>query len=132
MRTFLKALGLWGLLAGLGILNGILRVSLLSPHLGQTLALPLSGITLALFILLLVWATLPWLGALRAAQYWQVGGLWLLLTVLFELAFGRLVGGKSWAELLQAYDVTQGNLWLLVLLTIACAPWLAARLRGRI
>jgi hypothetical protein len=132
MRTFLKVLGLWGLLAALGVLNGILRVSLLSPLLGQALALPLSGITLSLLILLLVWATLPWLGALRAAQYWLVGGLWLLLTLLFESAVGRLVGGKSWAALLEAYDVTEGNLWLLVLLSIVCSPWLAARMRGRI
>jgi hypothetical protein len=127
-----KALALWLLLALLGVLNGFLREFLLSPFLGPRLALPLSGITLALFVFLLTWFALPWLGALRAPHYWRVGGLWLLLTVQFEFVFGRLVSGKSWAALLQAYDLSRGNLWLLVLLSIVCSPYLAARMRGRI
>ena len=52
------------------------------------------------------------------------------MTVFFEFLFGRLVAHKSWGELLQAYDPTTGNLWLLVLLVIAVSPYLAAKLRG--
>jgi hypothetical protein len=127
-----KVLALWVLMACLGVLNGILREAVLAPLLGPALALPLSGITLSLFVFLLIWFALPWLGALRAPHYWGIGGLWLLLTILFEFAFGRLVSGKSWTALLQAYDVSRGNLWLLVLLAIVCSPYLAARMRGRL
>jgi len=52
------------------------------------------------------------------------------MTVAFEFLFGRLVAHKSLGELLLAYDPTTGNLWLLVLVTIAVSPWLAARIRG--
>jgi hypothetical protein len=52
------------------------------------------------------------------------------MTVLFEFLFGRFVAGKSWEELLQAYNILTGNLWLLVLVVIAVSPYLAARVRG--
>ena len=52
------------------------------------------------------------------------------MTVMFEFLFGLLVARKSWVDLLQAYDITAGNLWLLVLVVIAVSPFLAARLRG--
>jgi hypothetical protein len=37
-----------------------------------------------------------------------------------------LLGG----ELFQAYDISTGNFWLMVLVVIAISPFLAARLRG--
>jgi len=36
-------------------------------------------------------------------QYRLIGLLWLLLTLLFEFGFGRLVQHKAWAQLLRAY-----------------------------
>lgn len=124
-----KALLAWFFLVVLAILNGILRMKLLIPLMGEGRAQPLSGVLLSLVILLLAWLALPWLGATRPRQLWQVGGFWLFLTLVFEFVFGRLVAGKSWQELLSAYDITSGNLWLLVLATTAAAPWLAAKLR---
>jgi hypothetical protein len=35
-------------------------------------------------------------------------------------------------ELLQAYDISTGNLWLMVLVVIAISPFPAAMLRGRV
>ena len=64
------------------------------------------------------------------ARIQQIGIAWLTMAVAFEFLFGRLVAHKPWGELLQAYDPSTGNLWLLVLLTIAVSPWLAARIRG--
>ena len=62
----------------------------------------------------------------------MIGLAWLGMTVLFEFIFGRLMVRKSWGELLQAYDITSGNLWLLVLLVIAISPILAAKLRSQV
>jgi hypothetical protein len=61
-----------------------------------------------------------------------MGLAWLAMTVLFEFLFGRLVARNSWGELLQAYNLSTGNLWLLVLLVIALSPFLVAKLRGLI
>lgn len=93
-------------------------------------SLPLSGISLSILILVATLLLLPFLGVLSPSQYWLVGGMWLLLTVLFEFLFGHYVMGDPWAKLLEAYNILKGNLWLLVLLVTAAAPYLAARLRG--
>ena len=44
------------------------------------------------------------------------------LSVLFEFGFGHYVEGDSWADLLDNYDVSQGNIWILILLWIAVGP----------
>jgi len=127
---YVKALAAWFFLVILAILNGTLRVKLLVPLMGEQWAQPLSGVMLSLIILLLAWLVLPWLGPRSNPSLWLIGFLWLGLTLIFEFVFGRLVAGKSWQELLAAYDITTGNLWLLVLVTTAVAPWLATKLRG--
>jgi len=125
----LKAAAIWLVLAALAIGNGVLREQVLARLFEPTLALPLSGISLSLLILLITWFVLPWFGALRASQYAVIGGQWLLLTLAFEFGFGRYVAGKSWAQLLAAYDLSTGNLWLLVLAVTACAPYAVAELK---
>ena len=54
-----------------------------------------------------------------------VGLAWAGATVTFELTFGHYVNGASWSDLLAAYDVTKGRLWLLDVLGIAAAPAIA-------
>ena len=126
----LKCAAIWASFIPIAILNGLLREKCFVPLLGNRLALPLSGISAAALFFLLVFFSLPWLGPLKPHQYRLIGLAWLAMTVLFEFLFGRLVARKSWEYLLQAYDLSTGNLWLLVLLVIAVAPFLAAKLRG--
>ena len=52
----------------------------------------------------------------------SVGAIWVVLSVLFEFGFGHFVEGDSWADLLDNYDVSQGNIWILILLWIAVGP----------
>lgn len=131
MRTIvLKCAGIWACFIPIAILNGLIREKCLAPLLGHRLALPLSGITGAALFFLFTWFSLPWLGPLKPSRYRLIGLAWLAMTVLFESLFGRLVARKSWGELLQAYDISTGNLWLMVLLVIAVSPFLAAKLRG--
>jgi hypothetical protein len=125
---FVKALLAWCILMLLAVANGLLRENVLDPLLGERRALPVSGITLSILILGVTQALLPWFGPLSDLQLWLLGGFWLLLTIGFEFAFGRTVVERSWPQLLAAYDITSGNLWLLVLLTTTAAPWLASRL----
>ena len=55
----------------------------------------------------------------------ETGGAWVVLTILFEFGFGHYVAGDSWSELLENYDVTEGELWVLVLLWIGVGPAVA-------
>jgi len=53
-----------------------------------------------------------------------VGLYWSLFTLLFEFGFG-LLRGASWAQLLAAYDFTTGQIWILIPIWVALAPYLA-------
>ena len=52
----------------------------------------------------------------------EIGGAWVALTVLFEFGFGHYVEGDSWSDLFATYDVTEGNVWILIVLWIALGP----------
>ncbi|MGQ0696687.1 MAG: hypothetical protein ACT4PZ_00455 [Panacagrimonas sp.] len=132
VATFWKTVALWFVLVVLAIANGTLREKMLIPAMGPSAAMLISGITLSVAIFLVSWFTLPWYGPLPSSQYWLIGLLWLLMTVLFEFGFGHFIAHKSWAELLDAYNVSKGNLWTLVLVTTFISPWLAARLKGAV
>ena len=62
------------------------------------------------------------------AEAAKVGGIWLALTVLFELGFGRLVAKCSWRQLGAEYDLARGRLWPAVLAWLAVGPALVRRL----
>jgi hypothetical protein len=72
---------------------------------------------------------LPWLGARRPVELVGIGLGWLALTLVFEFSFG-LWQGKSWPVMFEAYTFKGGNIWPLVLVVTALAPYLAAKLRG--
>ena len=61
----------------------------------------------------------------------SIGAIWVLLSVLFEFGFGHCVEGDSWGDLLQNYDLGEGNLWLLILLWIAAGPAIVRALAGK-
>lgn len=128
--TVLKSAAIWAAFIPIAIINGLIREKVLAPTLGSRLALPLSGLSCAALFFLLVYFSLPWLGPLTSRRCAVIGATWLVATVAFEFFFGSLVAGKPWRELLQAYDPTTGNLWLLVLLVIALSPVCVAALRG--
>ena len=51
----------------------------------------------------------------------------VVATVLFETVLGRLVDHKSWAELLDHYNLLHGELWPLVLVWLAATPFVWAK-----
>ena len=123
-----KALAIWLVILVLAIGNGALREYLLFPALGNPVSLVLSGLLLSALIIAVAYFSLPWLQVSRPVQLWTVGLGWLALTLVFEFSFG-IMQGKSFSELLEAYTLKGGNLWLLVLAVTAVAPYLAAKLR---
>lgn len=124
-----RVLAVWTGILALAVANGALREAVLIPQLGRTPGLVLSGALLSTLILLVAYLSLPWLGVRRPAQTLGVGLAWLLLTLAFEFSFG-LLRGKPLSEILQAYTFSDGNLWPIVLVVTALAPYAAARFRG--
>lgn len=125
----LKALIVWLGILALAVANGALREYLLMAEFGTPPALLLSGLLLSALIIGVAYLTLPWLSIRRPVQLWFVGFGWLALTLVFEFSFG-LWQGKSLPVLLEAYTFKEGNIWPVVLITTAIAPYIAGKLRG--
>lgn len=125
----LRAAAVWLLILVCAVANGALREGVLVPWLGRPAALVLSGLLLSACVLVAAWLLVAWLPRLPARQYSAIGAGWLAATLTFKFGFGRLVQGKAWVELIDAYRFHDGNLWPVVLLVVLVAPWAAARWR---
>ena len=124
-----RAAIIWSGILVLAIMNGLLREAVFFPMFGTTSAYVLSGLLLSFLIMVVSYWTLPWLNARGLNQLLAVGFGWLVLTLVFEFSFG-LWQGQSWLALLETYTFEDGNIWPLVLLVTALAPYIAARIRG--
>ena len=110
----MQAVFIWALIIPLAILNGGLRETILN-KLGK-LALPLSGIILSAMIFGVAVLLIPQIKNCRRRDYFIFGGIWFVLTNLFELIMFVKEGGGV-ADLLKLYYFLTGNLWVLVVLT---------------
>ena len=123
-----KSLLIWLAIIPCAILNGAFREVAINPLIGERYGLPLSGVLLCVILFVVCWFGIPRIGRGTTKTYWIIGLWWVILTVLFETCFGLLTG-DTLAELIRAYDITTGNLWLLVILFTGTAPWLTAKMR---
>lgn len=121
-RTILQALGVWMLLLGFAVINGLFRETVLEPHLGPELAHVLSTTTLAGAVFL---AALFFVGLTptrpSTAELVAIGMLWAALTALLELALGLARGVPS-QDLFRDYDATRGRLFGLVVFAELVSP----------
>ena len=128
LECVIKSLPTWLMIIPLAVLNGARRDFALRSLLGWY-ALPVSGVLLCGMILLLAWLRVPRFVRGGSRQLVLVGVVWAVLAVIFECMLGIALN-RQWVDLAAAYDVSSGNLWLLVVVCVGCAPWLAAKLRG--
>ncbi len=124
---FRRSMLIWLSIIPLAILNGVLRDEMLTPLIGS-LALPLSGIILCGLIFIVALLFIPLLGKNKPKNYVQIGILWVIATVVFEIMFA-FVSGDTLVNVLHAYNITTGNLWAIVVIFVGLAPWLAAKIK---
>lgn len=128
MKNVLKSLLVWILIIPLAILNGGLRDQILTPILGKQIALPISGVLLCILIFIVTFLLLNKLVRGTCKEYIIIGLVWLIFTIGIEFVIGMKMN-LSMTEMLSAYDITSGNLWLLVVLFTGITPWLTAKIR---
>jgi hypothetical protein len=128
-RFFLRGLGVWGLLLGFAIVNGIFRQRVLEPFLGPEPAHILSTTTLAgaVFLAALLFVSLASETRSRT-DLLALGVLWATLTWVLELWLG-LARGVASADLLADYDSACCRLFGLILLAELFSPPIAGFLR---
>jgi hypothetical protein len=128
----LRALILWMLIAVAEMLHGVLRVALLNRRVGDRRARQIGVFTGSALILLIAFLAVPWLGLTSVADCFVIGALWLVLMLVLEVAFGRLVFHASWKRLAADFDFRQGGLLSIGMCILFLAPLLAAKWRGLI
>ena len=126
-----RAIAIWLILIFAEILHGIVRGALLEPYLGDFRARQV-GVFSGSIIFCIALACARWVGASRTSQLWGVGVLWLVLTVAFEVAFGRFVLGYSWKRVASDYNISEGGLLPFGLAALAVSPYVAGKVRGLI
>ncbi len=130
----LRALAVWLVLIGGEVVQGALRARYLAPRVGDLRARQLGVFVGSAQIMLIARGFARWLRAESPRAQLRVGGLWVALTLVFEVGFGRRALGYSWQRLASDYDPRRGGLLPVGLAVMALAPWLAARAgrpRGR-
>ncbi len=126
-----RSLTIWLVLIVAEIVHGILRAIVLIPFVGEFRSNQIGVITGSAIILAIAYFTIRWIGAQRFYQLLLVGLIWLLLTVAFEVLFGRFVVGLSWERIASDYNVLNGGLMPLGLLVLFFSPMIASILRGK-
>ena len=124
-----RAVGIWLTLVAVESLHGLTRRLLLEPQLGDLLARQVSVFTGAVLIIFVFWFTLRWLGPQPERRWWQVGLLWLTLTLAFEIGMGR-AAGMSWDRIASDFDPRRGGFLGLGMLVILVAPRVLAERLG--
>jgi len=127
----LKASLIWVLLLLLAILNGAARNALITPRLGEQAGHIISTLILSLAILAVAWASIGWINPNGRRNALLIGATWVMLTGAFEFLAGHYLFGNSWEKLFADYNIAQGRIWVLVLITSFVAPLLATWARGR-
>jgi len=113
----------WFPMVLLAVLNGAARDLGYKKYVSALAAHQLS--TLSLMVLLgaySYWVVKTW-PPTSETQALRIGIVWSVLTLAFEFGFG-LLRGNSWKQLLQAYNMTEGQIWILIPIGVALAPYL--------
>ena len=102
--------------------NAIIRQTLYEGHVGDLRAHQISTATLLGIFAVYVWMLHRRWPIETNQTALAVGASWAMLTLAFEFGFGHWVVGQSWTELLEAYNVADGRVWVLVPIWTMIAP----------
>ena len=127
---WVRALLVWLVIIVAESVNGTLRTLYFAPVIGDFPARRVGIFVAIALIFAITLAFTRWMGARSRTQLLGIGGMWVALTVMFELVLGRSVLHYDWSRLLSDYDLSRGGLMVFGLLAMVFMPLLAARIRG--
>ena len=124
-----RAIVVWLGLISAEVVHGIVRSIVLTPRVGDKRARQIGVVTGSLVNLSITHLFIQWIGERTNRALVGIGVVWVVLTVVFEVTFGRLVIRSSWERLRSDYDLAHGGLLPIGLVALAASPFAAARLR---
>lgn len=122
---FIRAVVVWFLVLAFAVANGFVRERFFIPRLGGQTGHVLSTLLLSAAVLISILATARWVGVTMLSQALVIGLIWMVMTLAFEFGAGHYLFGTPWEKLLADYNVMNGRIWPLVLLTEFVSPILA-------
>lgn len=129
LKFIIVIIGTWFLFMVFAILNAILRNTVYKPIIGDLRAHQLSTIIFIIIILLVSYLVFRYSKLeLTNQETFIIGTIWLLATICFEFLAGHYVFGNSWDKLIADYNIVQGRIWSLVLITIFISPYVTNKL----
>ena len=123
-----RALVVWLVVIAAETVHGILRQLFLAPIVGDLAARQIGVVVGSFIIFIIAFVSVRWLNVRTLREQLGVGALWVVLTVVFELALGTLLG-LTRERMLADYDLTAGGFMAFGLLFLLLSPFLAARAR---
>ena len=126
MKIITVTLGTWFLFMILAIINAGIRNGVYKPIFGDLTAHQISTLIFVIVIFVVTYLILRFSDLnLSDSQALLMGITWVLLTIGFEFIAGHYAFGNSWEKLLADYNILNGRIWSLVLLTVFTAPLLS-------
>lgn len=130
MTLLLKAVLIGLLLALAEMVNGTIRVRMLTRQLGKQRAGRVGFFLGVAIIFSIAWLALPWLAPADEAECFIVGGVWLVILLALDLYVGRCVFRFGWRRIAEDFNPLRGN-WLSVgMLFLFLSPVLVFRLQA--
>jgi len=129
MRTILRGVVVWCGIIIVEVLHGIARTVFLAPLVGDFRARQIAVFTGSILIVIVATTFIGWIRPARAGEAVTVGTVWLVLTLAFEIGFGRYVVHAPWSRIASDYDLLRGGLLPIGLAVLTVAPLVAARMR---
>jgi hypothetical protein len=130
VKLLIKGVAVWCCIIIVEVFHGLARRVLLEPVVGDFRARQIAVFTGSLLILIVAALFIRWVRPRHVGDAVMVGFVWLVLTLAFELAFGRYVAHATWARIASDYDLLRGGLLPIGLMVLAAAPLIAAKMRG--
>ena len=124
----IRALLVWLVIIAAESVHGAVRRLLFTPDVDFAMR-QLSVLVGAVMIFTITWVFVDWIHIRTARRALAIGGVWVGLTVAFELALGRLTG-VAWDRIAADYDLPNGGLMPLGLLSMGLTPWAVRQLKA--
>lgn len=121
----------WFVLLMLAFTNGALREIVYKGVVGDPWAHHISVVTGIVFVGIAVWYAVKKWNFTSLRQAAAVGGLWFVLTEIFELILILSDPSHTLADFIKAHNMAAGEMWPVFLLWISVSPVLFYKLRNR-
>ena len=125
---YIQALGIWLIMLVCAVINGGIRDKLYAAHVGEYSAHVISTLILTSLVFVIASIFIKIKNITDTSILFQIGILWVLLTMSFEFLFFHYVAGAPWQKLIADYNIFKGRLFILLILADLLSPFLASKI----